>query len=415
MDYEPWPETGCSLAEARRRTADCALVSQSMGNGQNRPTQIKAIEERIDAACLDHLKCGRLIAYGRQGSPNADLQLIGAARWNTITDVEWQSSSAADDRLTRATFLDIRVYPPLLAPCRIDLLAGRTLAEAFEQVVLGDPEVATLGREAVRLSPVFEAVFVRGRCHVHGLEEWPLAFERRVMVSTVHPEAAKRSVYDGPRKPDPLEVVIAAEALKHRYRALISMLRRGELEGRGLPTTAGHSDKILRSIWSHEEFYFYASTGDVLQDNPESTGRHDRWIRCWIGVVLQRSNSAESRMHPLGTTFHGKPPLHDGLLPTTSVPQAAPIRQPKAVARVETTGASRKACEAWLKSIMSENQNQRTFSIQELWAQAQKRWPGTLSRRQFLAARDEAIRVTGAFAWAAGGAPKKTAAPKSPR
>ena len=103
--------------------------------------------------------------------------------------------------------------------------------------MLGDPEVATLGREAVRLSPEFEAVFVRGRCHVHGLEEWPLAFERWVMVSTMHPEAAKRSVYDGPGEPDPLEVVIAAEALKHRYRALILMLRRGELEGRGLPTT----------------------------------------------------------------------------------------------------------------------------------------------------------------------------------
>ena len=57
------------------------------------------------------------------------------------------------------------------------------------------------------------------------------------MVSTMHPEAAKRSVDDGPGEPDPLEVVIAAEALKHRYRALISMLGRGELEGRGLPTT----------------------------------------------------------------------------------------------------------------------------------------------------------------------------------
>jgi hypothetical protein len=378
-----------------------------MGNGQNRHTQIKAIEETIDAACLDHLKCGRLIAYGRQGSPNADLQLIGAAQWNTITDVEWQSSSAADDRLTRATYLDIRVYPPLLAPCRIDLLAGRTLAEAFEQVVLVDPEVATLGREAVRLSPEFEAVFVRGRCHVHGLEEWPLAFERWVMVSTVHPEAAKRSVYDGPRKPDPLEVVIAAEALKHRYRALISMLRRGELEGRGLPTTAGHSDAILRSIWSHEEFYFYASTGDVLQDNPESTGRHDRLTRRWIGVVLQRANSADSRMHPLGSMFHGKPPVRDELLSTTSVPQAAPIRQSKAVARMETTAASLKACQAWLEGIMAESRDQRTLSNKELWARAQKRWPSTLSERQFLAARSAAIRSTKAFAWGAGGSPKK--------
>jgi hypothetical protein len=242
-------------------------------------------------------------------------------------------------------------------------------------------------------------------------KEWPLAFERSVMVSTVHPEEAKRSIYDGPGEPDPLEVVIAAEALKHRYRALISILRRGELEGRGLPTTAGHSDVILRSIWSHEDFHFGANAGDVLQDNPEPTGRHDRLIRRWIGVVLQRSNSSDQRIHPLGKMFHGKPPVHDELLSTTSVLQAAPIQRSKAVARVETKVASRMACEAWLKGIMAGSQDQRTFTIEELWAQAQKKWPGTLSERQFLAARGEAIRATRAFAWGAGGAPKKARRP----
>jgi hypothetical protein len=403
MDYEPWPETGCSLAEARQRTADCVLNSQLQeANDRN----LLTIEERIEAACLDHLKCARLIAYGRQGSPNADLQLISAAQWNTLNNVEWQSSSAADDRVPRIALFDIRVYPPLLAPRQIDLLAGRTLAEAFEQVVLGDPEVATLGRAAVRLSPEFEAVFVRGRCHVHGFKEWPLAFERWVMVSTVHPEAAKRSVYDRPDKPDPLEVVIAAEALKHRYCALISMLRRGELEGRGLPAMAGHSEAILRSIWSHEEFYFDAGTGNVLQDNRESTGRHDRLTTRWIGVVLQRSNSADFRMHPPGTMFHGKPPVHDELLSTTtSVSQAAPIR--KGVARVETTAASLKACQAWLEGIMADCRDQRALSKKDLWAWARKRWPGTLSERQFLAARSAAIHSTKAFAWGVGGAPKK--------
>jgi hypothetical protein len=400
MDYEPWPETGCSLAEARRRTADCVPIGQSMeGTGRNRPTQIKTMEERIEAACLDHLKCGRLIAYGRQGSLNADLQLISAAQWNALTNVEWQNSSAADDRLARSALLDIRVYPPLIAPCHLDLLAGRPLVEAFKQFVLGDPEVATLGREAVRLSSEFEAVFVRGCCQIYGFKEWPLAFERSVMVSTVHPEEAKRSIYDGPGEPDPLEVVIAAEALKHRYRALISILRRGELEGRGLPTTAGHSDVILRSIWSHEDFHFSANTGDVLQDNPESTGRHDRLIRRWIGVVLQRSNSSDQRIHPLGKMFHGKPPVHDELLSTTPAPQAAAIQQSKAIAHVRAKVTSRKACEAWLKEIMAASQNQRIFNREELWAQAQKQWPGTLSERQFLAARGEAIRVTQAFAW----------------
>jgi len=231
------------------------------------------------------------------------------------------------------------------------------------------------------------------------------------MVSTVHPEVAKRSKYDVPRKPDPIEVVLAAEALKHRYCALISILRRGDLEGRGLSSTTGHSDVILRSIWSREEFHLSADTGDVVRDNPESTGRHDRLIRRWIGVVLQRSNLVNLRMHHQGAMFHGKPLTHDELLSDTPTPQAAPIQKSKAVARVESKISSRKACEAWLIDIMAKSKDKRIHNRSELWAQAHEKWPDSLSERQFLAARAEAVRVTEAFAWGASGAPKKSQHP----
>jgi hypothetical protein len=345
MDYEPWPEAGCNLAGADQRTA----VSMSSGLLQEsgiRKGKIKAIEDGIEDTCLDHLKNGRLVAYGRLGSLDADPQLIGIAQWNALTRIEWQASRAAADQ-AQIEFLDIRIYPPLLAPCHVDLLAGRTLAEAFQQFVLDDPEVAALGREAVRLSPEFEAVITRGRCQVYGFEEWPLAFERSVMVSTVHPDVAKRSMYDGPGEPDPIEVVNAAEALKHRYRALISILRRGELEGLGVPATRGYSDVILRSIWSRDDFYLDARAGDVVQDNPESTGRHDRLIRRWIGVMLQRPNAVHFRVHDHGAPFHGIPPTHNELLPDMPTPQAAPIQKSKALARVESKSSSRKACDAW--------------------------------------------------------------------
>ncbi len=406
MDYEPWPETGCSLAEARQRTAESVLSSQPAKVSGSPPTKITAIEKAVGAAWSDHLKDGRLVAYGHPGRANAETQEISMAQWNALTRIEWQRSAAADDQ-AKIEFSDIRVYPTLLAPCHVSLLAGRTLAEAFEWFVLGDPEVAALGREAVRLSPEFEAVFVRGRCQVHGVEQWPLAFERWVMASTVHPEAAKRSKFDVPRKPDPIEVVVAAEALKHRYRALISVLRRGELEGRGLPASAGHTEAILRSIWSREEFHLDASTGDVLQENPESTGRHDRLMRRWIGVVLQRSNSV-SRVHHLNAMFHGKPATHDELLSSTPTPQEVPVKQSKAVARVETKLSARDACESWLTKMMEASKDKRIYSKAELWAKAQSKWPGTLSERQFLAARLEAIQVTKASVWGAVGAPKKS-------
>jgi hypothetical protein len=48
-------------------------------------------------------------------------------------------------------------------------------------------------------------------------------------------------------------------------------------------------------------------------------------------------------------------------------------------------------------------------SIDDLWAEAQDKWPNKLSKRAFLKARDDAIAETKAWAWKAPG-PK----PKSP-
>ena len=117
-----------------------------------REGEVEAIEQRVETTFLDHLKNGRLVAYGRLGSPDAQSQLIGIDQWDALTRIDWNDSAAAGDQ-AKIEFLDIRIYPPLLAPCHVDLLAGRTLAEAFQQFVLDDPEVAALGREAVRLSP----------------------------------------------------------------------------------------------------------------------------------------------------------------------------------------------------------------------------------------------------------------------
>ena len=160
---------------------------------------------------------------------------------------------------------------------------------------------------------------------------------------------------------------------------------------------------IPRSIWSHEEFSFDSSTGDILQDNPESTGRYDRLIRRWIGVVLKKPDPSTQRFSQM---FHGKPIAHDGLLPV-ALEQQTPPPPSKAIARLQTKVTSLKACEAWLKEIMAGSPNQRISSKKDLWAEAQQKWPDTLSHRQFLAAREAAIRATRAVAWEAGGAPKK--------
>jgi hypothetical protein len=629
VDYVPWPESGCSLAEARKRTADCVLwrrrsellerCNAAVADRAPLKSEIETIDAKISDLFLNQLKAAQLIAYGRLGRSSSRWYLISKAQWLGLRTVGWDSSCAASQRATGLSFFDIQVYPVLLAPSRADLLAGQTLIDAFKRFVLNDPEVAALGNEAVRLSPDFEPVFKRGHLMVYGAKEWPLAFERWTTQTTVHP--TKRGKFDVPRTPGPLEVVIAAEARLHRYQTLVSILRSGELEGRAVPDRAGPAETILRSTWSQEDFHFDPTTGDILQHNPKSEGRYDRYIKRWVGVVLQvgaaavtgpqpgsrislqassvpaplerpefpakppftttevtafgslsaalerlvfrhpdvrvlcdraiaaadaeqvafeeqgglvvtvsghdepllplrylveeneqfetylppaspeeeaawaqyfehelpadiqayndavylrartliemlqdqklsaRGHVADGHLVPIAHTvwrredhyihpstgdvyeaapdgmkrkwtgvileaanavhtssvFHGKLTAPDDLLSNTTAYDDEPNkRRAKAIARVETKSTSYKACLAWLADTMRASPKVRKFSKDQLWKKAQEKWPGTLSERSFLDARAEAIRKTGAHAWAASGAPRNRAM-KSPR
>ncbi len=633
MEYSPWPENGCALAEARDRTSD-RLVWTYWRDRDDRPKPHREAsregtpplarndEDGTEAEFRQRMMSSRLVAYGRPGHPDAAPRLISRDIWLTLPKVDWEGSSIGEDRRAGNVFFTVRVFPALLAPCRLDLLDRCPLSDAFKKFILEDPEVAALAAVAVRLSPEFERVFIRGRCHVHGVEEWPVAYERWCTIGTVHPDPAKRSKFDVPRNPDPIEVIIAADALTHRYRTLISMLRRGELQGYGLAVSPAHPCEILHSIWSHEEFHLDAASGDVLQVNPKSRGRHDYLTKRWIGVVLQRTTAvseeipifdsrklnlqatpqteAETRgsadnppftiadvvrvgslsaalthlvfrhprvqtlraaamqvaktsrvaceedaglvglvfghgepllplryfspdecdfsslplepptpeevaidetffgggppeidayysavnlhaltligklqnreviglghtaqgdlvpiahsiwshedfyVHPptgdvfeagygdmtkkwtgvilvgpndslSGSTFHVKGTASDGVPSTTTDHQNRPPKPRKALARVETSSASHRECVAWISQIMRASPKERTETRKGLWDRARGKWPNTLSERSFVNAWAEAIRTTGAIAWSAAGAPKKSPRRKLPR
>src|SRR5262249_16004334 len=129
--------------------------------------------------------------------------------------------------------------------------------------------------------------FLQGSFGAHYTTHWPLAFERWTIGTTVHPDPAKRCVFDRD-EPDPIEAVIAAEAWTHRYCTMITMLRTGEVQARGVSAIIGPSELIPRSIWSHEDFEFDPFTANILQQNPQPTGSHDDYVKRWIGVALEK-------------------------------------------------------------------------------------------------------------------------------
>ena len=294
MPYEPWPKGGCTLAEARERTADRALWKEwrrtATAHASVRACQSKALqsdaEERINSDFHALFQDRKLLAYERRGSPPAEWKEITALRMAKLCDCP---NSNIDDAWARDTS-DVRVFPAIKAACQVDLVADKTLSEAFKSFVLEDPEVVALARAAVTIAPDYHRVFVEGRCHPHGEEAWPLGLNH-YMAGIDSPEQRDSPVgilLNG----ECAEVTDASDTLRDRFGALFDLLRTGALIGHATLDRDGSQQTILRSVWSHSQFYFEASTGDILQVNQKAKADHDYFLRRWIGVVLQRRRPA---------------------------------------------------------------------------------------------------------------------------
>ena len=319
MSYTPWPQEGCTLSEARERTADPDLWKEWKGRIEDykglgpslsyvdgddledvrhddrmrkrRRAAIDECEGRINSEFRQQLRSKRLVAYGRPRNLEAESQLIAADLWPALIALGCGNSAVGEGRRGGMVFLAVRVFPALLAPGRAELLAGFTLSEAFKKFVIDDPEVSALGKRALQVAPRFERVLVQGCCHVDGTDEWPMVFDGTDVIGIVHPDPEKRSVIGYLRDPDPEPVVDAAEALTSRYSSFLEVMRRGEVEAEGLPVVSGHSARILRSIWSHGDFYFNSQSGDVFEVNPACQNPPEDWLlKRWVAVMLRRTD-----------------------------------------------------------------------------------------------------------------------------
>jgi hypothetical protein len=273
-DFRQWPQQGCALGAARNRIA---CLSDAVPAG-DLPTNSSQFATETMRALAE----GQWVGYriSRDGDAN---RIIDRRFWLSEPVVDWERSpadgiGAHDDA--------ILVFPALLAPDRARLIAQRSYKEIFDRYVLNDPEVAAWGRKAIARASEFERVFTHGHCYLHGVHEWPVAFERG-LVGIVHPDPDKRGPYGALRRPDSIEAAIAAEVLTNRYGALITMLRLGEVEGRAILSASGAPDTVLRSIWSHRDYYLSAE-GDIFAINEEREAPAGPFlVRQWLGLVFE--------------------------------------------------------------------------------------------------------------------------------
>jgi hypothetical protein len=301
----------------------------------------------------------------------------------------------------------------MLAPCRVEILDQMPIVEAFRRFVLNDPEVKALATVALPRALNWAPFFDKGQSINSLSDDWPVDLDRWWFAKPVHPNPAKQSLFEDTRSTDSLELVMAVEAVKHRYRSLITLLQMGTMSARGIPGRSGLPEQILRSVWSHEGFHLRVSTGDVLQDNDQSVGRYDRLVKTWAGVVLCKPNELSERTESGSKLFHVNTTGPDVLPPNTR--SAVEVSAGLTKKRIETVTTSLRECQGWLTQLMRNSPVIRTATIDELWDQARRRWPNTLSRRGFEKARADAIKETGAVQWTAAGRSRKSSRPKSPR
>jgi hypothetical protein len=441
----PEPFQGWTLAEALERTAEPDLwkawiaakdawekarVPTPAGPSASlhrSPQELKIIRSAAEAAFRQvkdelwrYLIDGRLAATASRGSRSEFPTPIYSAGWQTLIAKNWEKS-IVQERGSQNRMFNVRIFPVLHSPDAHARLVGRSLSDVCRRYVIEDPEVAALGKRVIREDELHAAVFREGQYPGIIVDfKWPLDLAAKDLEYHF-----AKPVVSFTSDPTPLAsdaVKHASAAIVYRWRALRDTLSGGKVIVRGTFVATGTIGFIDPLQWTRAGLCVDVRNGDLFEE--ENNKLTLRWSGLALTTPMVGTARSPSGLEWLPAThphqslpphmFHVEPPEPDGARPTTTEPQVAARKSSKAISRVETKEASRQACLAWLVQLMQANPRERTESRESLWTKAQERWPGSLSERSFLAARAEAIRITGATAWSAAGASRKSAR-QSPR
>lgn len=330
----------------------------------------------------DLLVQGRLAAACRIGSSESEVIPIPHSAWGALTVADESPDLLHHEN--GAVCQDLRIFPVVHSPNAADLLHDRSLADAFMEFVVRDPEVTVLG-ELVVAQHGHREVFTDGMAPGPIIDyHWSIGKNAGELAS----DFVRRIAYflDDPI-PRPSAVITAvAEVLTHRITALRGLLASRQLTALGTHRNTGILGTIHRTQWLRTNQAIDVQNGDLCEYQNRT------YIPLWTGILLERSEANNLTKH--ATTFD------------KALAQLSGRTSTRSTVKAETQ------CKSWLAQLMRDHPEGRPQPKAELFREAEEKW--SVSGRAFDRAWAAAIEEVDAIAWRSGGRPRKTPAPKTP-
>jgi hypothetical protein len=357
-----------------------------------RNAQLSAAEA-VNEAFRPYLISGQLVAHGRRGSPLAEIVPIPPSTWKVLKIKDIKRSIVAEPVPNKTAIYAVRIIPALHADDIVDRLDNVPLVRAFDLFVFNDPHVSSLRKKAV----------------ARGGEPRTVGFQSRLYHAywyvdhgTVSSDDPTGFLLDGDYRSASR---FAEQAMQDRFRRIVKLLIDGAIIAEGALFGQGALTEVSRAMWLRKTAVLDLYQGDFYDRYPDPGGDgEDRVHPLYLGLMLRRPKAEPPEK------LHVKPIEHD-LVPQTSSGPASSARHPvesKAARKVELRAQARRECSEWLAAEMRKSPGKRPFPKPHWREQAATRWGALLSYRAFDDAWDEAIAKTGAFTWAAAGAPKRS-------
>jgi hypothetical protein len=319
--WRGWTEGKAAFQSAAKPvpSGPSAFITRS----PNELRRLKEVAERafVQArnALWDKLTREQLAGFASRNSSVEPPTPIYSGGWSSLVGANWEKSILRERGKDGAKVFNVRIYPLIHSPDAPSRLAGRSLAQAFWEFVIQDPEVASLGRRIVLEEPRHAAVFAEGKFPGFGNEfKWPLNF------------TPKDLAYDFVRSPiyfidDPLPqasslIQQVSAVIVDRFLALKRHLVDGNVIARGTYMLTGVVGTVDPLQWARSEMFIDVRDGSLLaQENHKNN-------LLWSGLTLVNPLTFQmAQAAKASNVFHVEPTAHAPVPRNTT--KAAPSRR----------------------------------------------------------------------------------------